>query len=103
MRSYRRVLIASKDASARARVLAAARAAGQLVCGYASSADDALAKALRTEPDLCLLDLDLPGGGLRAAAQIAEDVPRTGVVVLSSFATAGIAAVGTGTGGLAIA
>ena len=83
------MLIANDDTAARARVRAAARAADLRICGYASSADDAVSRAIRTRPDICLLDLDLPGGGLRAAAEIADRLPQAGVVVLSGFESVG--------------
>jgi len=85
----RRVLIANADQAARLRVRAAARAAGLRICGYAKSAEDAVASARSTEPDICLLDLDLPGGGLRAAGEIAAERPGTAVVVLANFESAG--------------
>jgi two-component system NarL family response regulator len=96
------VLIANDDTAARARVRAAARAADLRICGYASSADDAVSRAIRTRPDICLLDLDLPGGGLRAAAEIARTLPTASVVVLSAFATAGESWVAAGAADLAL-
>jgi DNA-binding NarL/FixJ family response regulator len=53
------------------------------VVAETASADDAVAAVLRERPDLCLLDLCMPGGGLEAAAKIAELAPPTSVVILS--------------------
>jgi DNA-binding NarL/FixJ family response regulator len=38
----------------------------------------------RELPDLCLLDLSMPGGGLEAAEQLAELAPATRVVILTA-------------------
>jgi DNA-binding NarL/FixJ family response regulator len=71
-------------------VRVAAKAANLRICGYAKDATDAVAKARRTKPDICLLDLDLPGGGLTAAGQIGEELPEIGGVVPANFLTAGV-------------
>jgi DNA-binding NarL/FixJ family response regulator len=89
MERNRRVLIAYADETARARVRAAARAANLRVCGYAKDAVDAVAKTRRTKPDICLLDLDLPGGGLHAAGEIEGTHPSVSIVVLANSAAAG--------------
>ena len=46
----------------------------------------ALAAALREVPDVCLLDVDMPGGGIEAAAAIRSRLPQTQVVMLSAAA-----------------
>jgi DNA-binding NarL/FixJ family response regulator len=46
----------------------------------------AVAAALRDTPDLCLLDIDMPGGGIVAAATIRSQLPQTRVVMLSAAA-----------------
>jgi DNA-binding NarL/FixJ family response regulator len=89
MERPRRILIANADQAARAQLRAAARAAGLRICGYAKDATEAVAKVRRTRPDICLLDLDLPGGGLQAAGEIGEERPETSVVVLSRFGYCG--------------
>jgi DNA-binding NarL/FixJ family response regulator len=88
MERLRRVLIASADESGRVAIRAAARRAGFRICGYAKTAADAVSRAQRTQPDICLLDLDLPGGSLRAAGEIAAELPTAGVVVLADFPNA---------------
>ena len=89
MKRIRRVLIASADESGRAAIRNAARAAGFRICGYARTAEDAVASAKRSQPDICLLDLDLPGGGLQAAGEIVAESPAVAAVVLADFQNAG--------------
>ncbi|MDQ6915527.1 MAG: response regulator transcription factor [Actinomycetota bacterium] len=43
----------------------------------------ALAAAVRERPDLCLLDVEMPGNGIRAASEILDRVPETAVVMLT--------------------
>src|SRR5215218_8779138 len=38
---------------------------------------------LRSRPDVCLLDVHMPGGGIRAAAEIASALPETPIVMLT--------------------
>jgi two-component system, NarL family, nitrate/nitrite response regulator NarL len=57
---------------------------GFSVVGEASTVDDALALAVREEPELCLVALRLPGGGLTAVGRIVKAVPSTTVVVLAA-------------------
>ena len=53
------------------------------VVGEGASAADALALATSLLPDLILLDLNLPGGGLSAARQVASACPVTKIVMLT--------------------
>jgi DNA-binding NarL/FixJ family response regulator len=57
---------------------------GFTVVAEASTVDDALALAARDDPDLCLVGMQLPGGGLAAVARIVKAVPSTTVVVLAA-------------------
>jgi DNA-binding NarL/FixJ family response regulator len=54
------------------------------IVGEAADAGGAVALALRARPELCLLDLDMPGGGIRAIHEILEHLPETAIVVLSA-------------------
>jgi DNA-binding NarL/FixJ family response regulator len=47
-----------------------------------SNAADAVAKAIELTPSVCLLDSDLPLGGLRAALEIGARLPTAGLVLL---------------------
>lgn len=53
------------------------------VVAEAGDADSATAAARRLRPDICLVELELPGDGLRAIGRIARASPQTLIVVLS--------------------
>jgi DNA-binding NarL/FixJ family response regulator len=80
-----RVLIADDHDLIRrgVRDLLAARSGWQVV-GEACSGTDAVRKAVSLRPDVAILDFSMPElNGPGAAAQIAEKVPETSVVVLT--------------------
>ncbi len=54
------------------------------VVGQGGSAEDAIRLARELVPDIILLDLDMPGGGLEAARVIANEYPTTRIVVLTA-------------------
>jgi DNA-binding NarL/FixJ family response regulator len=54
------------------------------VVAEAASRDGAISEVLRTKPDLCLLDISMPGGGVEAARKLAELAPRTALVMLTA-------------------
>jgi len=78
-----RVLLADDHAPTRAGVRAALEAGGFAVCAEAADAQAAVARALSEEPDICLLDIRMPGGGIAAAAAIAARLPETAIVMLT--------------------
>ena len=53
------------------------------VVGEGSSADEALSLAEELMPDVCLLDIAMPGSGLNAARSITSALPHTRVVMLT--------------------
>lgn len=53
------------------------------VIGEGSSAADALDLVEHLQPDLILLDIGMPGGGLEAAAGIARGYPNIKIVMLT--------------------
>ncbi len=53
------------------------------VVGEGASAEDALQLARDTQPDLVLLDISMPGGGIRAAAKIASLFPDVRIAILT--------------------
>ena len=53
------------------------------VVGVASSAPEAIEMATSLKPDIALLDLSMPGGGLTAIAKIASDHLATHVAMLT--------------------
>lgn len=54
------------------------------VVGEGESADDALRLACELLPDILLLDISMPGGGLQAVSAIAATVPVTNIVMLTA-------------------
>jgi DNA-binding NarL/FixJ family response regulator len=53
------------------------------VCAEVTNASDAVEAALREHPDLCLLDVHMPGGGPSAASKITSILPSTLVLMLT--------------------
>jgi DNA-binding NarL/FixJ family response regulator len=78
-----RVVIADDHAAARAGIRESVEDGGFEVCGEAADADGALELALRERPHLCLLDVHMPGGGIRAAGEITRALPDCVVVMLT--------------------
>ena len=84
-----RVVIADDEALLRQGLVALLRGAGFDVVGTAGTAPDLLEQVASTQPDVVVTDLRMPPGhaddGLRAAIEIRDRRPATGVVVLSQF------------------
>jgi len=78
-----RVLVADDHAPTRDDVCSALTQGGMIVCAEASDAARAVQLALETKPDICLLDVRMPGGGVAAAWEIAARLPTTKVVMLT--------------------
>lgn len=78
-----RVLIADDHAPTREDVRRALTDGGMVVCAEAADAPRAVKQALETKPDICLLDVRMPGGGVAAAWEIAARLPTTKVVMLT--------------------
>ncbi len=53
------------------------------ICAEAADAAGAVAAAVREQPDVCVLDVNMPGGGVAAAREIAARVPSAKVVMLT--------------------
>ncbi len=79
-----RVVLADDHAPTRAGVREALEAQSCEVVAEASSAAGALAAAQEHRPDVCLLDIHMPGSGIMAAADITREVPGTTVVMLTA-------------------
>ena len=77
-----RVLIADDHPPTRAGVRAALQDDFE-ICGEAASASTAVELALAELPDICLIDVHMPGGGIHAAAEITSKLPTAAVVMLS--------------------
>jgi DNA-binding NarL/FixJ family response regulator len=53
------------------------------VCASAADAAEAIQAAVRERPDVCLLDVRMPGDGLAAAWEIGARLPQTKIVMLT--------------------
>jgi DNA-binding NarL/FixJ family response regulator len=78
-----RVLIADDHPPIRAGIRDTIEDSGFTVCAEASNAADAVQAAVREHPDLCLIDVVMPGNGIDAARAITTQVPDTVVVMLT--------------------
>jgi two-component system nitrate/nitrite response regulator NarL len=78
-----RVLIADGSPSERSGVRRALEDAGCLVCAEAADGPEAVEAAARERPDLCLVDTELPGGGIPTVAAILGNGPETAVVMFA--------------------
>jgi DNA-binding NarL/FixJ family response regulator len=79
-----RVVLADDHPSTMVGVQRALEAAGMEVVGTAGDASGAIDLALEHEPDVCVLDVHMPGGGgIVAARRITADLPSTAVVMLT--------------------
>jgi DNA-binding NarL/FixJ family response regulator len=78
-----KVVIADDHAPTRAGVRMSLERGGFDVVAEAEDAPGAVAACVRERPDVALLDVYMPGNGIRAAAEIAERAPATAVVMLT--------------------
>jgi DNA-binding NarL/FixJ family response regulator len=79
-----RVLIADDHEPTRDDVCRALDADGRLqVCAVVGDAPAAVQAAVREQPDICLLDVKMPGSGLAAAWEIGGRIPRAKLVMLT--------------------
>ena len=78
-----RVLVADDHAPTRAGVHASLDAEGFQVIGEASNGRQAVELAEALKPDVCLLDIHMPGGGIAAADEISRTLPNCAVVMLT--------------------
>lgn len=53
------------------------------ICGEVGDAVAAVAAAIASSPDICLIETTLPGGGITAAAEIRRRVSSTTIVMLA--------------------
>ena len=54
------------------------------IVGEGGSADDALELCARAKPDIALLDISMPGGGIEAARAISRDYPDVAIAMLTA-------------------
>jgi DNA-binding NarL/FixJ family response regulator len=78
-----RILIADDHPPTRAGVKAALEKDGFVVCAQAADAQAAIEAARAERPDVCLLDIHMPGDGIHAAETISRELPDAAVVMLT--------------------
>jgi len=79
-----RVLVAGHDSATFNGIRMALEEEGIVVCGRVASAAELVDAVSRLEPDVCLVDVDIPGGGLVAAAQMRALRSSVAVIMLAS-------------------
>jgi DNA-binding NarL/FixJ family response regulator len=77
------MLLADDDVPTRTGVRMALEAADLRVVAEVATARAAVSEALRLRPDVCLLAIHLPGGGIEATKQIRDALPKVKIVMLT--------------------
>jgi DNA-binding NarL/FixJ family response regulator len=84
-----RVLVGEDDVLLREGIVRILEGAGLEVVAQTGNADDFLRRAKAHRPDVAVVDVQMPPGneddGLRAAVELRDNLPETGVLVLSQF------------------
>ncbi|HUA44576.1 MAG TPA: response regulator transcription factor [Solirubrobacteraceae bacterium] len=84
-----RVVLGEDDVLLREGIARILAEAGFEVIAQAGDAEDFLRKALAHRPDVAVVDIQMPPGrgddGLRAALELRDRLPETGVLVLSQY------------------
>ena len=78
-----RVLVAGHDSATFNGIRMALEEAGIVVCGQVASAAELIEAVTRLEPEVCLVDVDIPGGGLVAAAEMRAWKSSVAVIMLA--------------------
>jgi DNA-binding NarL/FixJ family response regulator len=78
-----RILLADDHPPTRAGVRYTLEHAGMEICAEVGDAQSAVEAAIREKPDLCLLDVHMPGSGIAATRAITDALPDTSVVMLT--------------------
>jgi two-component system response regulator DesR len=86
-----RVLLAEDQALVRGALAALLRLEGDIeVIAEAARGDEVVPIALATQPDVALVDIEMPGGdGLSAAHALRERLPSCRIVILTTFGRSG--------------
>ena len=77
------IVLAEDDPSTLAVVRHALESDGFHVVAEARDADEAVAAVLRHRPDVCLLEVDLPGDGIAASREICAQLPTARIAMLA--------------------
>ncbi len=78
-----RALIAGSDPALRMGIKMALLEGGIDVCGEVDTAQELIEASVRLEPDVCVIDIDVAGGGIAAAAELRARTPRPAVIMLA--------------------
>jgi two-component system, NarL family, response regulator DesR len=86
-----RILLAEDQAMVRGALAALLRLEGDMeVVAEVARGDEVLPVALKTRPDVALLDIEMPGGsGLAAAQALHAQLPACRVVIVTTFGRSG--------------
>jgi two-component system nitrate/nitrite response regulator NarL len=79
-----RVLVAGHDSATINGIRMALEEEGIVLCGRVASAPELIEAVTRLEPDVCLVDVEIPGGGLVAAAEMRAWSSSVAVIMLAS-------------------
>ncbi len=82
------VVIADDHPAIRLGVRMSLMRGGFSVVAEAADRDGAVGAVVRERPDVCLLDVRMPGGGIEAARRVAAQAPATAVVMLTVSSSA---------------
>lgn len=77
------MLLADDDVPTRTGVRMALESANLRVVAEVATAQAAVTAALRLRPDVCLLAIHLPGGGIEATKRIRDALPKVKIVMLT--------------------
>jgi two-component system, NarL family, response regulator DesR len=86
-----RVLLAEDQAMVRGALAALLELEGDIeIVAQVGRADEVVAQALASHPDVALLDIEMPGGdGLEAAASLRQALPTCRTLILTTFGRPG--------------
>jgi two-component system, NarL family, nitrate/nitrite response regulator NarL len=79
-----RVLIADDHVPTRAALRADLEEDGIEVCAEAGTGTHAIDAALSLRPDVCLIDIEMPDGGIVAAETISQALPSVKIVLMTA-------------------
>jgi DNA-binding NarL/FixJ family response regulator len=78
-----RIIIADDHPPTRADIREILEQGGFEVCAEVGTAEGAVEAAIAHRPDVCLLDIRMPGNGISAVARITEELPDTLIIMLT--------------------
>src|SRR5581483_11493929 len=77
------VVLADHDDSTRGNLRQMLEHNGFTVVAEVQDADEAVGAAVQLRPNICLLDINMPGGGLAAAERMFPELPDTRIAILT--------------------